>query len=41
LFGKADMTLMNKGTEYYAALKAADTSDYRPLVALIGPIVRE
>jgi Fic family protein len=41
LFGKADMSLMNKGGEYYAALKAADAKDYRLLVALISPVVRK
>lgn len=40
LFGRADLTLMNKGAEYYAALKAADGDDYGPLAAVIAPIVR-
>jgi len=40
LFGRADMTLMSKGAEYYAALKAADSADYAPLIALITPIIR-
>jgi Fic family protein len=39
LFGKADMTLMNKGTDYYAALKSADAGDYTALIDLIDPIV--
>lgn len=39
LFGNADMTLMNKGADYYAALKSADSADYRPLMKLIAPIV--
>jgi fido (protein-threonine AMPylation protein) len=39
LFGRADMTLMNKGADYYAALRDADTGDYSALVALIDPIV--
>jgi fido (protein-threonine AMPylation protein) len=39
LFGKADMTLMNKGADYYAALGAADNEDYAPLIALLSPIV--
>ena len=41
LFDKADMSLMNKGAEYYAALQAADAKDYRPLVTLINPVVRK
>ena len=40
LFGKADMTLMNKGSEYYAALKSADGGDCSVLAALVAPIVR-
>ena len=40
LFNRADMTLMNKGSDYYTALKAADASDYKPLMALILPIVQ-
>ena len=40
LFGKADMSLMNKGGDYYAALKAADSEDYHPLVILLEPVVR-
>jgi hypothetical protein len=39
LFGKADMTLMNKGADYYAALKDADAGDARKLASLIEPIV--
>lgn len=39
LFGKADMTLMNKGAEYYAALQSADGGDIHPLIAVLGPIV--
>jgi Fic/DOC family protein len=39
LFGRADMTLLNKGVGYYAALKAADSGDYKALVALIEPVV--
>jgi hypothetical protein len=38
LFGKADMTLMNKGAEYYNALEAADKGDIKPLAALIEPM---
>lgn len=40
LFAKADMTLLNKGADYYAALKAADAGDYGPLAKLIEPIVQ-
>ena len=40
LFGKADMTLMNKGADYYMALRSADSGDYGPLVSLLSPIVR-
>jgi hypothetical protein len=40
LFGKADMSLMNKGADYYIALKAADGGDYGPLATLIKPIIR-
>jgi Fic family protein len=40
LFGRADLTLMNKGADYYAALKAADSGDYAPLTEVIAPIVR-
>ena len=39
LFGRADMTLMNKGTDYYAALKSADAGDCAALAALIDPVV--
>jgi hypothetical protein len=41
LFGRADMTLMNKGAEYYAALQKADGGDYLPLAELLGPVVRQ
>lgn len=40
LFGKADMTLMKKGAEYYAALQAADVGKTASLAALIEPVVR-
>jgi fido (protein-threonine AMPylation protein) len=40
LFGRADMTLMNKGADYYSALQVADSGDTAPLVALIDPVVR-
>jgi fido (protein-threonine AMPylation protein) len=39
LFGRADMTLMKKGTEYYVALQAADAGDFDLLAGLIDPIV--
>lgn len=39
LFGKADMTLMNKGAAYYEALKQGDLGRYGALVDLIGPVV--
>jgi hypothetical protein len=39
LFGKADMTLLNKGADYYAALKSADSTNYQPLIDLIKPLV--
>jgi fido (protein-threonine AMPylation protein) len=39
LFGKADMSLMGKGADYYSALQAADAKNYRPLVALLKPVV--
>lgn len=39
LFGKADMTLLNKGAAYYDALKQADLGRYEALVDLIGPVV--
>jgi Fic family protein len=39
LFGKADMALMNKGADYYAALKLADSANYQPLIELIKPVV--
>jgi fido (protein-threonine AMPylation protein) len=39
LFGRADMALMSKGADYYAALQAADAGDHKALVALLDPIV--
>lgn len=39
LFGIADMTLMNKGADYYAALKSADAENFDLLINLIRPIV--
>ena len=41
LFGKADMTLLNKGADYYAALQAADQGNFNPLASLIGPVVQK
>lgn len=41
LFGKADMSLMNKGADYYAALKEADGGDNAPLMRLLEPIVEK
>lgn len=40
LFGRADMTLMKKGAEYYQALQAADAGDHTALAALIDPVVQ-
>jgi Fic family protein len=40
LFEKADLTLMNKGADYYEALRSADDGDYSKLVSLIDPIIR-
>ena len=34
------MSLMQKGREYYAALKLADKEDYEKLTTLIEPIVK-
>jgi Fic family protein len=39
LFGRADMTLMNKGADYYAALQEADHGKFDALVAVLEPIV--
>jgi fido (protein-threonine AMPylation protein) len=39
LFGRADMSLMNKGADYYRALQMADKGEYESLVALIDPVV--
>jgi fido (protein-threonine AMPylation protein) len=39
LFGRAEMSLMNKGADYYLALQKADEGDYTNLAALIRPIV--
>lgn len=39
LFGRADMSLMNKGADYYAALEAADVGNYDALAAVLKPVV--
>lgn len=39
LFGVANMSLLDQGTGYYRALKAADADDYAPLIALLKPVV--
>lgn len=39
LFGQADMALMNKGAEYYKALKESDEGNFDYLVKVIEPIV--
>lgn len=39
LFGVADMSLMNKGADYYSALQAADAGSPTQLVSLIEPVV--
>lgn len=39
LFGVADMGVLDKGAEYYAALQSADHDDVAALVKLICPIV--
>lgn len=41
LFGKADMTLLNKGGDYYEALVAADNGDYTKLANVISPVVAD
>lgn len=39
LFSRADMTLMNKGVDYYEALRSADAGNFDRLISLIQPIV--
>ena len=39
LFGRADMSVMEKGARYYAALARADGGDLRDLAAIIRPII--
>lgn len=38
LFNKADMALMNKGAEYYAALREADGEKFDRLARVIAPV---
>ena len=40
LFGRADLSLMNKGADYYSALQSADNGDCSALVNIIEPVVR-
>lgn len=40
LFERADMSLMDKGARYYAALASADRGDPKPLASIFKPIVR-
>ncbi|MEJ0022798.1 MAG: Fic family protein [Alphaproteobacteria bacterium] len=39
LYGRANMSLMNKGGDYYAALREADEGNLRSLIAIISPVV--
>ncbi|WP_290490550.1 Fic family protein, partial [Hyphomonas sp. UBA2654] len=39
LFQRAEMSLLNKGADYYSALKNADQGNIDPLIDLIRPIV--
>lgn len=39
LFGHVDMSLFNRGVDYYAALQAADRKDLKPLKTLVGRAV--
>ncbi len=39
LFKRADMSLMDKGAKYYAALASADSGDTRPLASIFKPVV--
>lgn len=41
LFGKADMSMMNRGADYYTALESADRGFYDLLISLIGPVVQK
>jgi fido (protein-threonine AMPylation protein) len=40
LFGRADMSVMEKGARYYAALARADGGDFGDLAAIIRPIIQ-
>lgn len=39
LFGRADMSVMDKGAKYYAALTRADDGDMRDLAAIIRRVI--
>ena len=39
LFGKADMSLFQKGSQYFSALKDADKGEYDSLSMLIEPVI--
>ena len=39
LFGRADMSVMEKGAKYYAALAQADSGNIRQLASIIKPII--
>lgn len=39
LFGIANMSLLDRGADYYRALRAADTEDFAPLITLLKPVV--
>jgi hypothetical protein len=38
-FGHVDMSLFNRGVEYYAALQAADENNLEPLKKLVARVV--
>lgn len=40
LFGRADMSLMERGADYYAALTSADRGDPSPLADLLEPVTQ-
>jgi fido (protein-threonine AMPylation protein) len=39
LFGRADMSLLDRGAEYYRALEAADAGDLTQLIGIVRPVV--
>jgi Fic family protein len=39
LFGRADMSLLDRGAGYYRALEAADTGDLTLLINIVRPVV--